>query len=91
MNFNPDKQHPFAPFPGTDAETFIQWKGTKVCMDFYCPCGAHGHIDADFTYYVQCGSCRAVFEMGTQVKAVRTDPATIPDGFSRVRTAVVDD
>ena len=36
---------------------FIQWKGTDVCMDVYCSCGAHVHVDADFTYAVQCGEC----------------------------------
>jgi len=60
------KQHPFEPFPGTDAEMFIQWKGTSVCLDFYCPCGAHGHYDGDFAYNLRCPACGAVFELGTQ-------------------------
>lgn len=59
----------FQPFPGTDATTFIQWKGTIVCMDLHCQCGAHNHIDADFTYFIQCGACGLVYEMGTQVLA----------------------
>lgn len=46
---------------------FIQWKGTEVCMDLRCPCGAHNHIDAEFAYYVRCGRCDTVFEMGTSV------------------------
>lgn len=25
---------------------FIQWKGTDVCMDVYCKCGYHSHIDS---------------------------------------------
>ncbi len=61
----------FEPFPGTDAETFIQWKGTKVCMDFHCPCGHHSHFDAMFAYNVRCAGCGAVFQLGTQVKAIR--------------------
>ena len=33
----------------------IQWKGTKVCMDFTCACGRDGHIcGEDFAYQVQC-------------------------------------
>lgn len=83
------ERHPFEPFPGTDAETFIQWKGTDVCLDFYCPCGAIGHVDADFACYVRCGGCGLVFELGTQVKAVRVDPASIPDGPARVALASV--
>jgi hypothetical protein len=74
----------FSPFPGTDAETFIQWKGTEVCMDFHCSCGYHGHIDAGFAYFVECGGCGAQYEMGTQVLARRIDP--IDDG--RVVVAV---
>jgi hypothetical protein len=91
MAWNADEHHPFTPFPGTDAETFIQWKGTEVCLDFYCPCGSHGHIDATFAYYVQCAACKAVFEMGTQVKSMRIDPTTIPDGFNRVTVTEVND
>lgn len=51
---------------------FIQWKGTDVCLDFHCPCGAHCHLDADCAYFVKCPRCGDVFEMGTQVIAKRT-------------------
>ena len=63
----------FRPHPGTDAETFIQWKNTTLCMDFYCPCGAHGHYDGDFANVVRCPKCDASFELGTQVLARRTE------------------
>lgn len=33
---------------------WIQWKGTSVCMDVHCACGAHGHVDADFAYTLKC-------------------------------------
>jgi hypothetical protein len=66
-------EHKFEPFPGTDAKNFIQWKGTRVCMDLHCPCGAHNHIDAEFAYYVKCGGCSAVYEMGTQVRATKVE------------------
>ncbi len=33
---------------------FIQWKGTSVCLDFYCSCGHHSHIDGEFVYAVRC-------------------------------------
>lgn len=84
-------EHPFEPVPGTDARNFIQWKGTDVCLDFYCRCGAHGHVDGDFAYYVRCAACGTIYEMGTQVKAVAIDLARIPDGLNRVVTATVDD
>ena len=35
-----------------EIDTFIQWKGTDVCMDFHCKCGAHLHIDGMFVYKV---------------------------------------
>lgn len=63
---------PFTTPAGSDASMFIQWKGTDVCLDFRCPCGADGHVDASFTYFIHCPSCGAVYEMGTQVIAKRT-------------------
>lgn len=67
----------FEPFPGTAAETFIQWKGTNVCMDVYCrACGCHFHIDADFAYFVRCPRCRKVYEVGTQVKLTEVEEAS---------------
>jgi hypothetical protein len=66
---------PFTAVPDTDAEMFIQWKGTDVCMDFHCPCGDHNHLDGYFAYYVRCVGCGAVYELGTQVKARR-----LPEG-----------
>lgn len=70
---NQEPGHPFEPFPGTDARCFIQWKGTDVCMDVYCRCGEHFHIDDDFAYYVECPECHQVYECGTQVKLVAID------------------
>ena len=48
--------------------TFIQWKGTDVCMDVYCICGDRFHIDAEFAYAVQCPHCKRRYEMGTRVE-----------------------
>lgn len=52
---------------GRFVEMFIQWKGTKVCMDFSCPCGVAGHIDAGFVYHVRCSGCGTIYRMGTDV------------------------
>ncbi len=41
---------------------WIQWKGTQVCMDVYCICGEHSHIDADFIYHIKCVKCGQVYE-----------------------------
>ena len=40
---------------------WIQWKGTNVCMDFYCECGEQSHVDADFTYHIKCPACSRVY------------------------------
>jgi hypothetical protein len=59
----------FAKYPGSDAEMFIQWKGTDVCIDFRCKCGASYHYDGDFMYAVHCQACGRFYKMGTQVLA----------------------
>lgn len=43
---------------------YVQWKGTELCGDFHCACGAIGHIDDElFAYAVQCGRCGAIWEL----------------------------
>ena len=64
-------EFPFSTPEGSDARMFIQWKGTEVCLDFTCACGQSGHLDGGFAYYVQCPSCEATYQMGTQVIAKR--------------------
>lgn len=44
-------------------DVFIQWKGTDVCFDFHCDCGAHSHFDGDFAYFYECPGCRQLYEM----------------------------
>lgn len=71
IDYGPKEGH--AAVPGTDAEMFIQWKGTDVCMDFECSCGHGNHYDGFFAQFVQCSSCNAVFQLGTQVRAFRLE------------------
>lgn len=66
---------PFTRPEGSDADMFIQWKGTNVCLDFRCTCGADGHLDDSFAYFVECPACGSIFEMGTQVIAKRVESA----------------
>ena len=54
--------------------TFIQWKGTDVCIDIYCPCGKHLHFDGDFLYSYKCGHCKKSYELGTNVSLTETKP-----------------
>jgi hypothetical protein len=59
--------------PGSEAGMYIQWKGTDVCLDFYCKCGKHCHYDGYFAYVVQCPSCDRVYELGQRVIARQTN------------------
>lgn len=34
-----------------------QWKGTDICADFLCECGARAHVDDGFVYAIECGVC----------------------------------
>lgn len=46
---------------------WIQWKGTNVCIDLHCTCGAHIHFDGDFLYNWLCPKCDRLWEMGTHM------------------------
>ena len=59
-----------------DPYVFIQWKGTDVCMDFYCKCGAHCHFDGDFAYAVRCPHCHTVWEMPCYVTPREANPSS---------------
>lgn len=47
--------------------TFIQWKGTDVCMDVYCKCGESFHIDGYFAYSVECPYCNRMYACGAKI------------------------
>jgi hypothetical protein len=57
---------------------FIQWKGTDVCFDFNCDCGAYLHFDGYFAYFVQCGVCETVWEMPCYLYPRRADASATP-------------
>ena len=61
--------------------TFIQWKGTDLCMDFRCPeCGEHSHYDGMYAYHIRCGNCRVFFRMPTDVAVVKVTEQEARDG-----------
>lgn len=64
---NPDTPH-----------AFIQWKGTDVCMDFHCKCGAHCHFDGYFAYVVQCSHCKTKYEMPAYIVPRVVNEKTYP-------------
>lgn len=49
---------------------WIQWKGTDVCMDIYCACGHHSHIDAEFAYHVECPKCHKVYMCNGHIELI---------------------
>lgn len=53
---------------------WVQWKGTEVCMDLHCKCGALCHVDASFAYFVRCGNCGQEYEMAGYVEARPLSP-----------------
>lgn len=56
---------------------WIQWKGTRVCIDLYCICGYHGHFDGEFFYRYQCPKCQRKFAVGQNVKLIEMTPEMI--------------
>lgn len=63
-------------YEGDQPHAFIQWKGTDVCMDFHCECGACCHFDGDFAYTVRCPHCEAVWEMPRNIFPRKVDHRT---------------
>lgn len=61
-----------------EPNVFIQWKGTDVCMDFYCECGARCHFDGDFAYAVKCPHCETIWEMPCKVYPRKVCDRTYP-------------
>lgn len=61
-------------------QAFVQWKGTDVCMDFYCECGAHCHFDGYFAYHVKCPHCKTVWQMPSNLFPRKADEKSLkPD------------
>lgn len=43
---------------------YIQWKGTDVCCDIYCPkCKTNYHYDGYFLYSFKCMKCGSVYKL----------------------------
>lgn len=56
---------------------WIQWKGTDVCMDVTCACGAAGHFDGDFVYFLRCPECGRVYSVGQSVRLYEMTPEEV--------------
>lgn len=60
--------------PG-EAHGWIQWKGTNVCIDLHCKCGAHMHFDGEFFYHFQCPHCGRKYAVGQNVALIELTEA----------------
>jgi hypothetical protein len=69
-----DKIDAGSPVNKEGPHAWVQWKGTDVCADIHCPCGRHGHVDADFAYVVRCG-CGRLWGMDPYVTLVELTEA----------------
>lgn len=59
----------------TAPTTFIQWKGTDLCVDFWCPkCAEHSHYDGMFAYHIKCGGCGQVWKLSNEVQVTEAGP-----------------
>lgn len=65
--------HPSHDIEHKNPHGWIQWKGTEVCMDVYCLCGQHSHIDSDFTYHIKCPKCGQVYECDGNINLIPMD------------------
>ena len=72
--------HPARKAVAAGPHGWVQWKGTDVCMDLHCICGAHGHVDADFVYTVKCHHCGRVYDVAGDVLLVEVPPEEHDDG-----------
>lgn len=52
---------------------WVQWKGTDVCMDVHCKCGALLHIDSDFVYNVKCIHCNTVYMCNGHIELIELE------------------
>lgn len=72
------------PADGDTCETFIQWKGSDICISVDCACGTSSHYDGDFAYGLKCGRCGAVWTLPVNLTLTRGIP---PSGIVREMTA----
>ena len=61
-----------------EAEVFLQYKGTDICLDFYCTCGAQGHFDGFFAHRLKCPKCNQEWVMPHNLVAHKPTPEDYP-------------
>ena len=51
----------------------LQWKGTDVCMDAICKCGAVWHIDGYFMDHWKCRDCGTVYACNQHIEMIEIE------------------
>lgn len=59
--------------PEPTPRSFIQWKGTDVCIDLWCTCGTRLHFDGSHLYAWKCPHCSACWQMADRVAMTKCD------------------
>lgn len=64
------------PADGRDGrpDTFVQWQGTALCMDFTCVCGMTAHLDESLVFAVTCLNCGARWRLAPLLMVRRARP-----------------
>jgi hypothetical protein len=60
----------------------VQWKGSDLCADVICGCGADWHVDAEmpFSGFIRCPSCLRIWEIPSALPLRHaTDEQVHPD------------
>lgn len=54
----------------SEPTVYIQYKGTDICLDLHCECGAEdfGHFDGYFAYAIECHACGRKYDMPQTVR-----------------------
>lgn len=74
-----DNEYACVEAPSNGPYGWIQWKGTNVCMDIHCVCGAHQHFDGDFGYYFKMECCGTIYCVGQNVMLYEVPQHVVSD------------
>lgn len=79
----------------TRPSVYVQWKGTDVCLDFYCPCAPEddragvGHFDGYHAYALECPSCGRKYRLPDELHLTPLDDSD--PFYSRTKKVLLDD
>lgn len=59
-----------------DATCMIDWGQTHAHLNFYCYCGAEGHLESFGANNIRCIACRQVYRIPSTINVY---PITLPD------------